>query len=307
MHKTIVIFCRNFHEDEPPFTSAYYWHAYVDLLLALKERGANAYFAAGNETYMGNGLFTQAYTSAQKVPIRAFRTVANITADFVYDKGGFVRAEDVAVLNPTFVHTITANKAETLKHFAQYQPTSTLCTDLDQLTQAVKALPGTMAVIKRPTGSGGNGVYIGTKEALLSNMPSGYPLLAQEFMDTTIGIGNFVQGIHDLRIKIGGGEIWGGTLRVPAPGEYRANVAQGGKERHLFPDEIPSEARSIALEIDRFFAPHPRYYAIDLANTTQGWRLIELNSKPGLSPVYLSAQAKHITGKLADYLVQLAS
>jgi glutathione synthase/RimK-type ligase-like ATP-grasp enzyme len=113
--------------------------------------------------------------------------------------------------------------------------------------------------------------------------------------------------VHDLRIKIGEGDIWARTLRTPTKGELRANVAQGGTERHLFPYVIPESAILFAQEIDKYFSGYPRYYSIDLANTEQGWKLIELNSKPGLSPVSMSKQSKHTTNQLAKYLVKLAS
>lgn len=306
MSKTIVIFCRYFQDDKIPFNSDYYWHAYIDLFLSLKSYGANVYFATDNTTYKGNGRFSVAYTADTKIPVSQFKRVENIVADIVYDKGSFIRSDDIPVLNPNFVHTIAANKFETYKHFPQYQPVSILCTTNEQVTTAITSLPGTMAVIKTLTGSGGHGVRIETKDEALQTTPTAYPVLVQEFIDTSIGIDNFVEGYHDLRLKIGGGEIWGGTLRTPKDGDYRANVAQGGTERHLFPEEIPEEARQIALEIDEYFKDYPRYYAIDLANTTRGWKLIELNSKPGLSPVHFSAQAKDITDRLAQYLVRLA-
>lgn len=303
MPKTIVIFCRHLQADKMPFRSDYYWHAYIDLLLALKQYGASAYFATDNTTYQGQGVFSVAYTTDQKLPVSEFRRVENITADLVYDKGEFIRADTLPVLNPTFVHAITSNKTETYKHFARYQPLSFLCTSSDHLTSAIQALPSALVVAKTPTGNGGYGVHIATKEQMLHFKPRVYPVIIQEFIDTSVGIKGFVEGYHDLRIKIGGGEIWGGTLRTPRAGEYRANVSQGGTEKHLLPSQIPEQAKSLALEIDAFFANYPRYYAIDLAHTTRGWKLIELNSKPGLSPVHLSPQAKDITDKLAYYLV----
>lgn len=268
--KTIVIFCRHIDKDKQPFNSSYYWHAYTDLLLALKTLGANAYFATSSTSYRGKGLFSLAYTCDRKVPVQQFQTVHNVAADIVYDKGGFKRVEDTNVLNPQFVHSITADKAQTYEHFREYQPASIKCTNESQLSAAVQSLKGDLVVVKTPVGNGGHGVYIGTKNTILHRIPSAFPLLVQEFLDTSVGIDGFVNGIHDLRVKIGGGEIFGGTLRTPAPGEYRANVAQGGTEKHLLPSEIPQEAIRIARKIDRYFAGYPRYYAIDLAHTTQG-------------------------------------
>lgn len=305
MPKTIIIFCRYFDDNKSPFNTEYYYNAYQDLLLALKERGANAYFATDMATYKGNGVFAKAYATDHKAKASEYQIVTDVAADVVYDKGGFA-ATDVTVLNPPFVHSITSSKAETYRHFAAYQPTSFVCSDDHELAQALDSLAGTLAVIKVPTGNGGHGVHIASKDELLASLPDTYPVVAQEFLDTSCGIDGFVQGIHDLRIKIGGGKIWGGTLRTPAPGEYRANVAQGGTEKWLLPDEIPEAAKEIAFEIDRYFAAYPRYFAVDVANTPQGWKLIELNSKPGLSPVDKDPRAKLITDTLADYLVQLA-
>lgn len=305
MPKTIVIFCRHFDQQKGPFNSDYYWNAYIDLLLAIKATGAQAYFATNTDTYQGNGLFTEAYTADGKVPLSAFTRETNVHADLVYDKGDFT-ATDVPVLNPASVSHIASDKTETYAHFKRYQPLSITCTDSEQLRSAVATIPGSLAVIKTPTGSGGHGVVIGAKEEVLDRITPTFPLLVQEFLDTSVGIPGFVDGIHDLRVKTGNGEVWGGTLRTPKPGEYRANVAQGGKERLLYPEEIPEEAKKLALEIDTYFSEYPRYYSIDMARTANGWKLIELNSKPGLSPVALSPQSRHITETLANYLAKLA-
>lgn len=304
MHKTIVILCRNFDPHKKPFNSEYYWHAYQDLLLALKSCGVNAYFATA-KAYRGKGLFSVAYTTDHKTTLDQYQAVPNVIADLVYDKGGFA-ATDVKRMNPAYVHGITSNKAETYKHFSHYQPLSIHCSTQAQFIEAIHAVPGQLAVVKELTGNGGHGIRIAPKEEILAYPASTYPVLVQEFIDTSVGIDHFVDGLHDLRIKIGGGKVWGGTLRQPAQGEFRANVAQGGTERHLFPDEIPADAVAIAMEIDAFFADYPRYYAVDLAHTANGWRLIELNSKPGLSPVHFSDQARYITESLAEYLAHLA-
>ncbi len=303
MKKNIIIFCRHFDPAKSPFNSDYYWNAYIDLLLAIKAAGAEAYFATDMNTYKGDGLFSVAYTSDVKVPLPEFRSESNIHADLVYDKGGFT-ARDVPVLNPDFVANIARDKIETYKQFASYQPFSIVCNNDTEYTDALKDIPSDLAVVKKPQSNGGHGVFIQPKEEL-TNSPLPFPVLVQEFLDTSVGVAGFVAGAHDVRVIIGGGEILGGKLREPRPGEYRANVAQGSTEDYLFLEQIPDEAKRIALEIDRSFQDYPRYYAIDLANTPKGWKVIELNNKPGLSPVTLDAGAKHITEKLAQYLTRL--
>jgi glutathione synthase/RimK-type ligase-like ATP-grasp enzyme len=302
--KTIVIFTRTIDPDGYPFNDDYHWNAYYDLLLALRARGAAAYFATDNSTYKGGGVFSRVYGADTKVPLDKLEPTENVRADLVFEKGGFT-GEGVKVLNPPFVHKIAASKAETYRHFAKYQPKSIIAEDLASLKRAFEDLPGELIVVKEPESNGGRAVQIGPKAEVLERLPQAYPLIVQEFVDTSVGVPGLVDGIHDIRVKIGGGRIFGGMVRQPAPGEYRANLAQGGTSRHLTADELPEEPLRIAREIDCFFEKHDRYYAIDFANTAQGWKMIELNSKPGLSPQAISPAAKQVTQQLADYLIEI--
>ncbi len=302
--KTVAIYCRNIDADKYPFKEVYYWNAYLDLLLLIKARGAQAYFVTDMTTYLGNGVFSRGYTTDRKVPVDEFKVNKNIKADIVLEKGDFI-ATDVKVLNPVFVSHITESKIETYKFFSKYQPETIICKDNVELIAAIQKIESELIVVKEPVSYGGIAVQIGTRENVIKNISDNYPMIVQEFLDTSVGIKGMTDGMHDLRIKLGNGRVWGGTLRIPKLGEYRANVSQGGSERHLFPNEIPIEVINLALEIDSFFADYPRYYALDFANTPNGWKLIELNSKPGLSPVSFSEQSRSITESLADYLIEL--
>ena len=275
LRPTIVIVCRNIDEDLSPFNSGYYLKAYADLLLAVKHHGANVYFSTKRQ-YRGKGLFDKAYTISSRVPVKNFTEVTSIYAHLVYNKGDFADVLDIAILNPPYVHTITSNKHETYKFFSAYQPISHLCHNIKEITIALREVPGSMIVVKSLTGNGGHGVSILKREDINTRNQSFvpiYPVLVQEFLDTSCGIPGMAEGIHDLRIKIGGGDVWGGTLRIPCKGELRANVAQGGSEQHLFPNQIPKGALDIAIEIDRYFIDYPRYYSIDLVRTKGGWKL----------------------------------
>ena len=301
-----MIFVRSVDPEGYPFNSEHYASAYLDLLLSLKARGAKAYFATDNSTYVGRGVFTKAYTTDSKVPVEEFELVRDIKADLVFEKGGFVGA-GVLVLNPEFVHRITSSKLETYKYFAKYQPRTVICANQQAVERAIEDMPGELVVVKEPVSNRGQAVQIGKKAQILHQVPQRYPIIVQEFIDTSVGIKGYVEGIHDVRIKIAGGEVLAGMIRTPAPGEYRANLAQGGTARHLYVDEIPPEAFKLAREIDCYFEKYPRYYAIDFAYTANGWKLIELNSKPGFAPLAESPQAKYGTEKLADYLIKISS
>src|SRR6185369_4022044 len=124
--KTIVIFCRTVDPAGYPFNDEFYGEAYLDLLLTLKARGVQAYFAAGNETYLGDGRFSVVYDTDAKKPANEFEEVRDVRADLVFEKGGFT-GSGVLVINPEFITHIAGNKILTYEHFKQYQPATVVC------------------------------------------------------------------------------------------------------------------------------------------------------------------------------------
>lgn len=303
--KTVVIFCRYIDQAKAPFNTEYYTTAYIDLLLTLKKQGVQAYFATNPTTYKGAGVFTTAYTTDKVCPVADFTVVHDVKADVVYDKGDFT-ATDVTVLNPHFVSNIAASKIETYKLFSKYQPQTYICESRIELEDALQKLPGDLVVVKDPHGNGGHLVFIGPRQKVLSLTPDTFPLIAQEFVDLSGGMEGLAEGIHDLRVMLGGGNIWGSRVRMAAPGDFRANIAQGGSEFYISVDKIPAEPARIAREIGATFKDYPHYIAIDFALTNKGWTLIELNSKPGLTAANSGPEAAHILNELATYLKQLA-
>jgi glutathione synthase/RimK-type ligase-like ATP-grasp enzyme len=87
-----------------------------------------------------------------------------------------------------------------------------------------------------------------------------------------------------FRIISLGGTIAACYVRTPPPGQYMANVAQGGQEITVPIENIPSEAKAIFIDVDARLGNFPkRAYSIDLGYGRDGrWRIIELNAKPGL-------------------------
>jgi RimK family alpha-L-glutamate ligase len=78
---------------------------------------------------------------------------------------------------------------------------------------------------------------------------------------------------HDLRIVVAAGQVVGAVERVAAPGEWRTNVALGGKRRPVSP---PQAARELALGAAA--AAEVDLVGIDLLPTRDGhWIVLELN------------------------------
>lgn len=302
--KSIVIFCRGLSSEALPFVQPRLNAAYQDLLHAIREGGAEAYFAAGNETYVGGGRFSRAITSDSIRAIEDYNEAFDVRAGLVIEKGGFT-GHDVAVLNPPDVHRIASDKAETYRVFPELQPKTVICEDARAYTAAVRSMPGDLIVVKGARSNKGQAVEIAPAHELEPNIPAEFPVIVQEFMDTSIGIPGLVEGVHDLRVRVCGGNIIGGQVRTPAIGELRANVALGGSSRIITPDEVPAGIHELTAQIDAHFAGRPRYYAADYANTPNGWKLIELNSKPGFLPFSDGPEAERQTRLIAQYMIEI--
>jgi glutathione synthase/RimK-type ligase-like ATP-grasp enzyme len=298
---TVAIFCRSFQEGGDPFSEDYYWQAYQDLLFGLRDKGLNAYFVTDNNSYLGDGIFETAYTSDHKTALGNLRKIHNVKVDMVFDRGGFI-GRDVFTVNPSNLQRIGMNKIQMYKHFAEYQPFSIICNNEQEAKEAIARIDGEKVVVKEPEGYGGKQVYIGAKDEVISKLPSDYPLLVQEFLDTSSGVPGSVGGVHDIRLSVCGGEFIGYYIRQAKEGSLHSNVSQGGKMIFFDPSEIPAEVQKMAKAIDAYFANAPRYYAVDFIYTNKGWKMLELNPYLALLPLTDGEEAQTTTRKLIDYL-----
>jgi glutathione synthase/RimK-type ligase-like ATP-grasp enzyme len=305
MKKTIAIFCDSLAYPGVTFEKESYWEAYSDLLLLLRSRGVKAYFVSDNTTYLGRGIFTEGYTLTRKGRPENLIRVPFIRADVVYNRGSFT-GDDLLVINPREVYRLGSDKIAMYEELREYQAFSAICADRTELETALAQIKTDLVVVKKPVSFGGHDVYIGTRKEVLGKMPrDNYPLLAQEFMDTSVGVPGFVKGMHDLRIEMGNGQVWACYLRTPKDGEYRANVALGGTATYIPHTKVPEDVAELARRIDARFGSQPRHYALDFANTPDGWKLIELNSQPGLVPLAENEMVKYAMLQLADYLAKV--
>jgi glutathione synthase/RimK-type ligase-like ATP-grasp enzyme len=308
MKITIAFFVRNLDAEKYPFSVRdLYYYSYQEYLLALKRAGAEVYFVTGNDSYLGDGRFSRAWTINAVSEVKDFQSVGEIKADVVFEKGGF-EGTDVLVVNDPRLRPMLENKLVMYEQFGEYQPKSMICHNEAEVHAAIEAIPGEMVVVKNPTGNGGKRVYIAKKAEMKVPEDETYPLLVQEFLDMSEGTPGLAKGVHDLRLLMAGGEVIGATLREPEAGKLYANVSQGAAERLVARSDIPAEVRVLARKIDArlvegLSADLPRYYAIDFARGKQGWRLVELNSKPGLFREANGPLARQFMNSFAQYLV----
>ena len=113
--------------------------------------------------------------------------------------------------------------------FPHLTPRTRLISNRDELEKVFAGHDGEV-VLKPLDGFGGRGVRKGTlRELLRAGISGPFPLIAQEFLPDVYG--------GDVRVLLLDGEPIGAMKRIPAPGEFRANVFAGGRVVRHTPDE----------------------------------------------------------------------
>jgi len=190
------------------------------------------------------------------------------------------------------------NKIKTsqiLDHYGIPIPKTVIVQRPDDIEQAVKTLGGFPVIIKRPTGSFGNGVTIvESMRALKSFILWTQPMyLFQEFVKYSRG--------KDIRIFVVNGKVVGAMMRCAKKGEFRSNIELGGTG---IPVEITEEEKNIALRSIQ--AVDLEYGGVDIIRSKNGPVVLEVNSNPGFKALERSTGIS-ISGHIVDYAISLAS
>jgi RimK family alpha-L-glutamate ligase len=85
----------------------------------------------------------------------------------------------------------------------------------------------------------------------------------------------------DLRLIVAAERVVGAVRRVAAPGEWRTNIALGGRRERVDP---PAAAQVLALAAARVTGAH--LVGVDLLPTDGGWTILELNGAVEFTPDY---------------------
>jgi len=280
--KRIGVFFDAPNYDDYPFNNEEYVTAYHEIAGLLHAKGGRFHIVRSLSTFLGGNRFKGHWAFDGTTFVR---DDGEIELDLVYDKGYFVGDARTRLLNDAEMNRICVDKRETAKMFPDLTPKTVEVADKEGLERSLADWPSQTVVAKPVDGAEAEGVVIGSKDEVLAAAHS-YPLLVQQFVDTSAGIPGIVDGVCDLRTIMIDGEIGLTYARQAKAGTLISNVSKGGREIEVLPEQRPAEAMRIAKEIDDAFRPMSKHrvFSADLAPDRDGkWYLIELNSKPGLS------------------------
>jgi ribosomal protein S6--L-glutamate ligase len=141
----------------------------------------------------------------------------------------------------------------------------------------IEMVGGAPLIVKLLEGTQGKGVVLAeTKKAAESVINAikslRANLLVQEFIKEAQG--------KDLRCFVIDGKVVASIERTAAPGEFRANIHQGGTAAIV---KITPEERKLALKAAKTMGL--KVAGVDIIRSTKGPLLLEVNSSPGLEGI----------------------
>lgn len=301
---SIVCYASTVFPDSRIFDTPSDEESYAVFARALERLGCDLYFVRGIERYAGGNAFDGGWKFENGV---WGEVEGRFEADLIYDKGFDLPKERVRKVVNTEEFTRRCLKLETAKLFPEDCPMTIEARNQEELRTAIGTMRTDFIVIKPLDSYGGKGVFIGPKKEAPEHVDA-YPVLIQEFIDTSKGVPGIVPGMHDFRLIIIGGERVSLFARYPAQGKFLSNASQGGGAKELSPDELPEEARALADRVDAKMADIPsRIYSIDMGLDASGaWKIIELNAPPGLPYLHEGARVPEHHEKLAAHLMKIA-
>jgi len=160
--------------------------------------------------------------------------------------------------------------------------------DIKDLLQMVG---GTPVVIKLLEGTQGIGVVLAETKKAAESVINAFKslkadILVQEFIKEAAG--------KDIRCFVVDGKVVASIQREAEPGEFRANIHQGGTASLIVPTP---EERKIAVKAAKCMGL--KVAGVDIIRSSKGPLLLEVNSSPGLEGVE-GATGKDVAGLMIE-------
>jgi ribosomal protein S6--L-glutamate ligase len=174
-------------------------------------------------------------------------------------------------------------------------PRTVFVTRPDEMKSALQAVGGLPVIIKPNRGTQGRGVILTDSLPLIHSLlnilrPFNEPLLLQEYVAEASG--------KDTRILVVGNHCVAAMERSAAPGNFRANLHQGGTAA---PVRLNDQTEQLALKAA--FTLRLGVGGVDILQSARGPLLLEVNSSPGLEGIERTTGVD-VAGNIVQYLEQ---
>jgi glutathione synthase/RimK-type ligase-like ATP-grasp enzyme len=291
MKKVLILFGKSDWKKAKPFSNPDYQYSYEYFYDLCQDNQIQMYRASYEWYDYKKRIFKYAWIFEGKGG--KWKKVHDIKPDLIYDKTK-ARAEvyykkelireDYPFINNLIFTQLIDDKFTISLLFEKWCKKNWIVEDRKGLREVAPKIKTRLAVLKPIIESGGKGIQILDKKALLKKAVLDRPYLLQEFIDSSFGVPGVSRGMHDLRLVFVNDKIVYSYIREPKKGSYLANLSQGGCLKIVPKNKLPKSLKPIILHANKLFATFkPRVYSIDIMfdEKKQPW-IVELNSMPGL-------------------------
>ena len=285
--KVGIAFSKEFKGNSPLGHIGVKLPVYLRFLELCQAKGWGVYVLT-KKTYKGSGIFKGCWKFS-KGKFEKVKTPVQI--DLVYDKSAGVkfpplRDNGVIWVNNKDFKVLCWDKWKAYQEIGKYMPETFWVEKEEDLADIIPKIRTQWVVLKPCNGLKGLGVFIGPKEKARNfKFEKKYKhYIAQKFVDTSGGIPNITNGLHDLRIVIVNGKAVWSHLRVPLKGSYKANVAEGGILTEVNYAQVSASIKKIVAEIaERFYRDYNNpAYSLDFGIRKDGVpKIFEINDQIG--------------------------
>lgn len=168
-------------------------------------------------------------------------------------------------------------------------PTTGFANSPIDTSDLIDMVDGAPLIVKLLEGTQGRGVVLAETRKAAESVINAFKslnanLLVQEFIKEANG--------KDLRCFVINGKVVASIQRTAAPGEFRANIHQGGSASVV---KITPEERKLAIKAAKCMGL--KVAGVDIIRSSKGPLLLEVNSSPGLEGIE-NATGKDIAGQI---------
>ena len=248
-------------------------------------------FYRGNINNYQGGKFE----TAQSFENNLWLQKTNIKPDIVIDKYVYSATEKEntikkeiskksIIINSLYFNKIFNSKFITYSIFSDYMPLTFIAYNKKSLISKIDKIKSKKVVIKPDSGFGGKGVFIADKDKAkkITTARIEFPVIVQEFIDSSKGIKGIVNNTHDLRVIFINHHPVMSYIREPVKNSLISNVSLGGKRRFLdlslVPEKIKDEFNNIVNRMKIF---ENTIYSVDfVVDKNKKPYILEINSPP---------------------------
>ncbi|WP_244506188.1 30S ribosomal protein S6--L-glutamate ligase [Microbulbifer marinus] len=168
-------------------------------------------------------------------------------------------------------------------------PTSGFANSPVDTNELIEMVGGAPLIVKLLEGTQGRGVVLAETRKAGESVINAFKslkanLLVQEFIREAQG--------KDLRLFVIDGKVVASIQREAAPGEFRANIHQGGTASVV---KVTAEEKRLAVKAAKVLGL--KVAGVDIIRSKKGPLLLEVNSSPGLEGIE-SATRKDVAGSM---------